>query len=375
MIVYKYFLKSALKQKWIIISYTALFFVLSLISSAGRDENETIFMEQSLDIGIVDESNSKLSKSMIDYLSSNNNINIMENNIEDLKEEVFLRTVDAVVIIPKDFESLVIDKKEAVEIILDDRAMQSIQVKNEINKFLIFANATYRDDTFDLEKVNSVLEEHVEVELLEINKDQNIDNIKSWFNGYFNFTGYVLIAIYVAVMGFIMLEFNDKKIQARIKVSAKKFLNFNIEIYLGQITLAILITMVFILGAVVLKGKYISEVQFSKYLLNISVFSFSILGLTFLINNLTSSRFTINAISTVVSLGTAFISGVMISQEFLGEKVLGIAKFFPTYYFVKINGMEINSFSDIRYEIFIQILFGIAFLLMGLYFSKIKQKS
>lgn len=375
MIVYKYFLKSALKQKWIIISYTALFFVLSLISSAGRDENETIFMEQSLDIGIVDESNSKLSKSMIDYLSSNNNINIMENNIEDLKEEVFLRTVDAVVIIPKDFESLVIHKKEAVEIILDDRAMQSIQVKNEINKFLIFANATYRDDTFDLEKVNSVLEEHVEVELLEINKDQNIDNIKSWFNGYFNFTGYVLIAIYVAVMGFIMLEFNDKKIQARIKVSAKKFLNFNIEIYLGQITLAILITMVFILGAVVLKGKYISEVQFSKYLLNISVFSFSILGLTFLINNLTSSRFTINAISTVVSLGTAFISGVMISQEFLGEKVLGIAKFFPTYYFVKINGMEINSFSDIRYEIVIQILFGIAFLLMGLYFSKIKQKS
>ncbi len=90
---------------------------------------------------------------------------------------------------------------------------------------------------------------------------------------------------------------------------------------------------------------------------------------------MTRSRFVINGISTVASLGTAFISGVMIPQDFISEKVLTIAKFFPTYYFVKINETNINSIVDVKYEMFMQILFGISFLLMGLYFSKIKQRS
>ena len=79
--------------------------------------------------------------------------------------------------------------------------------------------------------------------------------------------------------------------------------------------------------------------------------------------------------STVLSLGTSFISGVMVPQEVLGENVLKIAKFFPTYYFVKINEMTVNSFLDMKYEISMQLLFAIVFLLMGLYFNKVKQKA
>jgi len=171
-----------------------------------------------------------------------------------------------------------------------------------------------------------------------------------------------------------MTEFNSKNIQDRMKISPKKFLNFNIEIYLGQLTIGILITGIFILGSIVLKGKHIPEVDFIKYVVNISIFSFAILCFTFLINNVTTSRFVINGISTVTSLGTAFISGVLVPQELLGAKVLGIAKFFPTYYFVKINETNIKSLLDVKYEISMQFLFAMAFLLMGLYFSKIQQK-
>ena len=83
----------------------------------------------------------------------------------------------------------------------------------------------------------------------------------------------------------------------------------------------------------------------------------------------------INGISTVLSLGTSFISGVMVPQELLGDRVLTIAKFFPTYYFVRINDMGPISLLDVRFEILMQILFGIAFLLMGLYFSKTTQRA
>lgn len=183
------------------------------------------------------------------------------------------------------------------------------------------------------------------------------------------------MAIYISSIGLVMTEFTDKNIQSRRKISSKKFLQFNKEIYLGQFTLGSMITLIFILGSILLKGKYIGEVNFGKYVINTIVFSFSILCLTFLINNITRNKFIINGISTVLSLGTAFISGVMVPQEFLGEKTLMIAKFFPTYYFVKINEMRVNSFLDMKFEIFMQLLFAVVFLLMGLYFSKTSQKT
>lgn len=98
--------------------------------------------------------------------------------------------------------------------------------------------------------------------------------------------------------------------------------------YFGQLTIASVITLVFILGSIVMKGKYVGEINFGKYLINITVFSFSILCLTFLINNITGNKFIINGLSTVLSLGTSFISGVMVPQQFLGKKVLMVAKFF-----------------------------------------------
>ena len=196
----------------------------------------------------------------------------------------------------------------------------------------------------------------------------------NWFKNYYNFTSYIIIAIYITVISLVMAEFKDEKIENRTQASSKRFFNLNREIYLGQISIGLIVTSIFILGSLLLKGQYIREVNFSKYVINLIVFSFAILCLTFLINNLTRNRFVINGIGTVVSLGTSFLSGIFVPQAFLSERALGIAKFFPTYYFVRINETKINSFADMRYDVLMQAMFGLVFLLMGLYFSKAKQK-
>lgn len=375
MTVYKYFLRVAFRARKIILGYAVIFFILTLLNSSGIDENEKMFSERALDIGIVNESKSELSKSLIEHLGQKNNIDFVKNDKKAIQESIFLEVLDAVVVVPKDFEQLFEDKEKAVEITRDERKIESNQISSEINKFLRFTSASFTDHSYDLERVRAILDEEVEVKFLDSEVSSEYNDVRTWFSGYFNFTAYVIVAIYIAVIGLVMREFNDENIQERMKVSSKEFLNFNIQIYLGQISLAILITAAFVLVAVLFKGKYISEVNLSKYILNISVFSFAILGLTFLINNLTRSSFIINAASTVFSLGTALISGVMVSQEYLGESVLNIAKFFPTYYFVKINNMRIHGFMEIRYELLIQILFGISFFLLGLYFSKVKRRA
>lgn len=374
MTVYKYFIKIALKNKGVILSYTIIFFILSVINGGINAQKETAFIETKLDIGIVDNSNGELSKSLIDYLGKKNNIIDMKSDKKYIEEQIFLQIADAVIVIPKDLEEKVINKEESIELYKDNRKIESYQIRNQINKFISFANATYENGKFDLSNVNDALNESINVNLAKSNNNIN-QKINIWFKFYFNFTSYIILAIYISAIGFVMTDFIDKEVETRRKISSIKFLKFNKEIYLGQLTIASFLTLIFILGSIVLKGKYIGEVDFSKYVINTIVFSFSALCLVFLINNATNNKFVISGISTVLSLGTSFISGVMVPQEFLGEKVLTIAKFFPTYYFVKINETDISSLLDVKYEIFMQLLFAMAFLLVGLYFSKVRQKA
>lgn len=375
MTVYKYFIKIALKNKWTILGYTIIFFSMSLISGSGATEREPKFMETRLNIGIIDNSNSELSTGLKAYLEGKHNIVDTIDDEDYIKEQIFLERADAIIIIPEDFQEKVINKEKSIKIYNDDRKIESMQIQNQINKFLMFANATYEDGKFDLANVNLALREKAKVKLANNNREKNNSINNEWFRNYYNFTSYVIIAMYIAIIGMVMTDFTDENIESRMKISSKKFLNFNMELYLGQLTIAAIITSIFILGSIVLKGKYIGEVDFIKYVINIIVFSFTILCFTFFINNFTKNKFVISGLATVLSLATSFISGVMVPQEFLGEKTLLLAKFFPTYYFVKVNGTTVNSFSDISFNIFMQLSFAVAFILMGLYFSKAKQKA
>lgn len=374
MIVYKYFIKVALKQKSVILGYSTIFLLLAIINGTSTDTKERAFSETKLIIGVVDKMDSELSRGLRDYLGEKN---VLVDIIEDddyIREQIFLEAIDGAIIIQEGFDDKVASKEEAIEIYKDDRDIGASYLKQQVEKYLVFARSTYEDGRFHLDDMKVALNQRVNVEIVEDEgKNKNI-GANNWFKNYYNFTSYVMIAVYITVISLVMTEFKDEKIENRTEISSKRFFKFNREIYLGQISIGVIVTSIFILGSLLLKGQYIGGVDFAKYLINIMVFSFTILCLTFLINNLTRSRFVINGIGTVVSLGTSFISGVFVPQEFLSERALAVAKFFPTYYFVRINENSINSLMDMRYDFLMQVMFGVVFLLMGLYFSKVKQK-
>ena len=333
------------------------------------------FTETRLNVGIIDKQNSQLSQGLKKYIESKNNIVNIKEDESYIKEQIFLEVVDAVIIIPETFDEKVIKKEEALIVYTDDRKPQAIQIQNQINKYIAFANITYEEGQFKLEDVDSALRESVNVELVSKQAASKADSISEWFRYYFNFTGYVILAVYIAAIGLVMSDFTDSNIEMRRRLSSKTFLQFNKKIYLGQLTIAAFITFIFIMGSIILMGKYASQVQFGKYIVNLIVFSISALCLTFLINNITRNKHVTSALSTILSIGTSFISGVMVPQELLGDKVVLVAKFFPTYYFIRANNRTINSLLDIKAELFMQLLFAVAFILLGLIFSKKTQRA
>ena len=370
MIVYKYFIRIALRHKSIILGYGILFLFLSIVNSGSTEINDMNFIDESLKLGVIDHSKTEISRGLVDFLASKNKLVDIVEDEDYIREEIFLQTIDGAIIIPSDFQDRLMKKEEAIKLYKNDRKAGAYYLSQQIDKYLVFANASCEKGQYPVDQIKDALKEEASVELWSRDQGFRSNGASDWFAKYYNFTSYIIIAIYINVIGLIMGEFNEENLEGRLRTSSKRLLQYNREIYLGQISLGFIITSVFVLGSLLMKFRYVGEVNLFKYLINIYIFSFSILCLSFLINTISRNKHAINGLSTVLSLGTSFISGVFVSQDLLGERVLSIAKFFPTYYFVSINEKTMTSFSDIAYELIMQVSFGLGFLLLGLYFSK-----
>lgn len=129
-----------------------------------------------------------------------------------------------------------------------------------------------------------------------------------------------------------------------------------------------------------LSGKFAFDFQLLLYIANSFVFAFMALWLSFLIGTLLKSRNAISAASNVLSLGPSFISGVFVPQQMLGQNVLSIAKFTPTYWYVTANNL-IDAMKDTNSETIMAIFsntavvfgFGMLFLLISIVLGRRRQ--
>ncbi|NLJ89636.1 MAG: ABC transporter permease [Clostridiales bacterium] len=371
MTVYKYFLKISWKNRFAIVLYVILFFVIVIINSTdlSPEDFELAFKENKLNVGVIDKENSDLSNGLVEYIRSKNNIIETKDDEIFIEDQIFMGIADGVIIIPPGFDESVVSQGPALTLYTDDRNPKSVQIGSQINKYLALANISYENGSYNLDKVANALQESAKVTFTDDNGEVE-SKVRDLVNLYFNLAGYAIIAIYIMVIGLVMSEINKEQIVNRRNVSSIKLVKYNLQILLGQLTLAGLTTLIFLVGFVVWKGTYIELINYDKYIVNIIVFSVSILSLTFLVTNITNNKYAIMAIATVLSLGISFISGVMVPQDLLGENVLSIAKFFPVYYFVKANNANTSSLLGVSGELLMMTLFSLVFLLMGIIMSK-----
>ena len=152
--------------------------------------------------------------------------------------------------------------------------------------------------------------------------------------------------------------------------------------FLGVITCGIVLLAVFNIAAVIMYGGDISLAGIVSYvIITLCLLTVSI-GLTYLGGNLFDSSATMGAFSNVVSLGFSFLGGIFVPLEFLGETMRNVAKFTPTYWYVRANDAvtSIKTFADIDMGELglacgVQLLFAAVFFCVGLAVSKYKREA
>jgi ABC-2 type transport system permease protein len=349
-------------------------FVFVAIGQPEAGENQE-FSSVTLDIAVVNHSDDQLSEHLVDYLSASHEVEMLSDvTIEDVENEVFSGTYQGMLYIPQDFEELVINGQAGqVELLLNERDMSSAQLNTEVDNYLRLANARVASgvsDTSELtNQLDSTLNETAEVEMVGGLDNQNI--LLAYTTGI-ALVGYFVLQIILGTVGMAMSEIKSDKIQDRINLSGISNLKYNTQVVLGQITYGGLILLV----TISVLWFYIPSsipIDYVRVIISLTLFILTALSMAFLITSITNNRNIINGLTTVISLGLAFLSGLFIPYEIMGTAIQRIAHFSPLFYFRQSVMKDINSYSDLLTEWGLLLAFAVVFTLLGVAISQQKR--
>ena len=383
--VYKAYFKIIKKNIGQLSIYLIIFLLFAIIfGKVSTSPKDTDFESTKVNISIINkDENSKLISGLRDYLKENANIVDVGTSKEDLQDALFFREAEYIITIPKGFTKEILkgNKDINIEKTVIPNSTSEIYMDNLINRYLNTVKMyTSTIDNISQAKlvsnVNKDLSHTTDVKIKTYDNDYS--NNASCAN-YYNFFAYSMFAVLILGISLVMISFNNKDLKRRNLASALSMKNMNIQMVFANITYVVVVWFVMIIASFIMFKNYMFTINGLLSLLNSFVFTLAALSISILISNLVTSRNALSAVVNVIALGSCFISGVFVPQQYLGDTVLSIAKFNPTYWYVKANddiAILVNYSNENMRPIFMSmiIVLGFALAVYAVTLVVIKQK-
>ncbi len=362
MIVYKYYLKTLYRMRRFLLLWMAIFVFFVAANVMGVKEEK--YNEISLDVA-MSKGSSQEYESLREYFLENANFMEIEASVDRAKELIYLGAVDI---------ALIENEGGQIEYFTNPSSNKGRIASRKAKDYLKFLNITAVNGELDKELSTKISKEKVAVRMYK--KDDKMDHtLKAiLYNRSFSFLSYPLILTIMSMLGTAIIVFRNKEAMSRISLSAIKHSRYHLEMFLANLLAMIVIVCFGYLIAFVF-FRYERDVPYLIYFVNIVSFAFSGLGLMYLLVNISPNKYFVSGSANILALIFAFFSGAFVPINFLPQLIRSIARFFPMFYYIKANSLAINGYSsDIGFYILIQLLFGIAFYLLGVFISRLKKE-
>ncbi len=379
MIVFKTILKILNKLKGMIILYTVMLILITVLTQTS-DNNITKFEESKPDILIINkDEHSDLTNNFVKYLAKHANLaDIDTKDEEKINDALFYRDVNYVIYIPKNFTNDILQGKEPImnyKSTNDESASYSQMLVNKYIKTALIYKDYYQANDL-IKKINETLSTNTNVKI-----KTHLDTSKvSAATRYFNFLNYAFLAGCVYCISMILASLKEENVNKRTIISSYSLRKYNRIVLLSNACVIFLMWLFYMILSFILFKKLMFSFNGILYMINSLVFAFCGLTIGFLIGNITQNKNAIGGIVNVVALGSSFLCGCFVPISYLPNYVLKIAKILPSYYFVINNeltkSIEIFSWGSIK-PLFINniviICFGILFIVITNFINKKKQ--
>lgn len=359
--------------------YTGIFLVIMLILTNNSSSNTpTDFKSSSVSIAIFDKDNSTLSNNLKKYLSSNNKLVEINEDLDTFRDNFYERELDYVLIINEGFElnalaladNNVSPSGDMTELKLEAYKLPGSYaatfVEMKIQKFI----STYTSYIIGgysgseaYEHTMTCLDTSTEVT---VGNNDNTDETMD--QAYFRFLPYILISVIASSIAPILLQFNKTEIKKRTLCSSISPLKRNLALVLASLSYTLLISVFFLIVAILKYDIDMPQIALIYRILNVLLYSMLCLSASFFLAQIVSTYNTLNMIITIYGLAGSFLCGIFVSRDLLGSAVLAVGKFFPAYWYmnVELDLINYNGFnSTLLYGYLIQLLFTVAFFAVG----------
>ena len=379
MIVFKTILKILNKLKGMLILYTVMLILITVLTQTS-DNNLAKFEESKPDILIINkDEQSDLTNNFVKYLAKHANLaDIDIKDEEKINDALFYRDVNYVIYIPKNFTNDILQGKKPImnyKSTNDESASYSQMLVNKYIKTALIYKDYYQANDL-IKKINETLSTNTNVKI-----KTHLDTSKvSAATRYFNFLNYAFLAGCVYCISMILASLKEGNVNRRTIISSYSLRKYNRIVLLSNACVIFLMWLFYMILSFILFKKLMVSFNGILYMINSLVFAFCGLTIGFLIGNITQNKNAIGGIVNVVALGSSFLCGCFVPISYLPNYVLKIAKILPSYYFVTNNeltkSIEIFSWSNIK-PLFINniviICFGILFIIITNFINKKKQ--
>ncbi len=340
--VFKLFFKILKTQLTQIIMYIVIFIFIAYIV-AGSPSAMTGYSEQKQDISVVDEDCTKTSGALKNYLlSCNSQIELDSYDFETIQDELYNRNTTNVIFIPKGFEDAVLsgDTEEILDIYNIPGTMSANIVTGQANNYINVLNS--------YTAAGISIEDAVERTSETLNKKTDISFISdsgesdSPLSLFLTYIAYVFITIAVNGVSPVIQVLNKPALRRRFNCSSCKIVRSNAGLISGISIFGIAICAVFSAAALITHGSELLSVKGLLCILNMGIYMAVSLSIAYLIGSVTVSANIISMLSNIIGLGFSFLGGVFVPIELLGDEIIKIAHFLPSYWYVIVKNSIFN---------------------------------
>lgn len=395
--LYKNFFKlvKANKISVMIASIIMLVYAVAMIVSAPAivDKNEGSATEKSVDyknLGVMfrDNDGSELSKGVRTLIDKYGNVEDTTASDERINDILYFSISDYYIEVPENFQAK-IDAGEDVSLEYQSHSQVSGKTFSFVNDIDSFVNIyrSYRamgmDDKSSVEKALEMTVSEVTFGVVTEKKDVQHTNAKEYavymILMYFCFITLWLLGMSIAS---VIIAANKKEVAMRIDASPVKPREKTWSQMFGLLTCAVFIVAIYTIFCFIYAG---SSDMMSKYgwvvVLNLITTTFYISGFTLMISCFRLSAGTLSLICNSVGLSMSFLCGIFVPFYFLSSGVQTFAHFLPFFWSAKVfntiysgSGMNYTfSVGSILSSFGVQILFGLAFILISIVIKKVQQ--
>jgi ABC-2 type transport system permease protein len=382
--VFKLYFKLLYKALPALAIYMSIFVIVTVcIALSGTNNNSSVFEPSKVKIAFINhDKDSEIVKGLKNQLDKSCNFIELKDSNDSLKDALFFRTVEYIVIVPEGFTQKMLSGQDvSLEKLTVPGSSNSAYVDLTVNSYFstakIYLNSMPNITQEELiKRVNADLTSNVKVNMASSN-GQKVDH--SSMVNYYNYLVYGLVSILVMGVGLTMMSFTNLELRRRSVVSPIPLFKINLQQMLGNLIFTVVCVVILVAAGFILNKKSTYDINTVLFIINAVVMSIAALSMSFLVGISVKSREATNGLANILGLGLCFLSGVFVPREFLSDTTLNIAKFTPTYWYVaaneaigKLTNFSWNNVSNIVYYMLIQLGFAAGLFAISLVVSKKK---